>query len=438
VISPFRIVLVKTLSDGYKAVLIRKPISGEFLARQKPSRGAQDRERDLIAVASKHLNTMGVSLEWFGEIAAELGISRPALYKYVVDRDDLLFKCYLRSCDLREAALQAARAQAANPRHVLESFLAETNRPGAPEIAVLTEIDALSPDRTAIIRARRDSLLADLADTLQRGVREGFFRPLDAAVVANTVLGLADWPSLYRRWAGDTVVSLDPAVLTELLFGGLAADRQVILDDSIDLTPSAADKVDLFDRRAVDAAKREAILLNASILFNRRGIGATRVEDVGAAVGLSKRAIFHHVANKAALVDACVERAIAYYLGVMDASDRLQASRLDVFAQGVRASVETAGHPERAVLVPYVGFGLLSPRSQKAMYDFSVRLTDGYRKLLDEGEREGSIRKLPREPVLASMPGLFSWVSASPFGSETDRSKIARELATITAKGILA
>jgi len=406
------------------------------LARQTPSRGA--RERDLIAVASKHLNTMGVSLEWFSAIAAELGISRPALYKYVVDRDDLLFKCYARSCDQREAAFAAASSGDADPQQILERFLAETNRSGVPEIAVMTEIDALSPDRQAAIRARRDSLLAGLAAVLQRGVRLRRFRPLDAAVIANAVLGLADWPSLYRRWAGETGIVLEPAVLTDLLFGGLAADRKVTLDETIDLTLPAADKVDLFDRRAVDAARREAILLNASILFNRRGIGATRVEDVGAAVGLSKRAIFHHVANKTALVDACVERAIAYYLGVMEASDRLQARRIDVFAQGVRATVETAGHPERAVLVPYVGFGLLSPHSQAAMYAFSERLTEGYRKLLDEGEREGGIRKLPREPLLASMPGLFSWVSASPFGTDTDRSRVARELATLTAKGILA
>jgi len=408
------------------------------LPRQNASRGARNRERDLIAVASKHLNTMGVSLEWFSEIAADLGVSRPALYKYVVDRDDLLFKCYSRTCDQRQAALQAASEGADDPCEVIARFLVETNRPESPEIAVLTEIDALSPERQATIRARRDDLLAGLATVLRMGVRLRRFRPLDASIVANAVLGLADWPSLYRRWAGETAVDLEPAVLTDLLFRGLAADRKVALDETIDLTPQPGDKIDLFDRRAVDAAKREAILLAASILFNRRGIGATRIEDVGAAVGLSKRAIFHHVSNKAALVDACVERAIAYYLGVMDASDRLQASRLDIFAQGVRASVETAGHPDRAVLVPYVGFGLLSPRSQAAMYDFSERLTNGYRKLLDEGEREGSIRKVDREPLLASMPGLFSWVSSSPFGSETDRSKIARELAVVTAIGILA
>jgi AcrR family transcriptional regulator len=408
------------------------------LARQTSNRPAEGRTQDLITVASKHLNTMGVSLEWFGEIAADLGVSRPALYKHVVDRDDLLFKCYSRTCDRLDAALEMASAGGADPIQTLQRFLIETNRPEVPEIAVLTEIDALSAERQENIRSRRDALLARLAATLERGVELNQFRPIDTLIVANAVLGLAAWPALYRRWAGDTGLVLDPAVLTEILFGGLAADRHVVLDETLDMTPARPDEIDLFDRRAVDAAKREAILLAASILFNRRGIGATRVEDVGAALGLSKRAIFHHIANKAALVDACVERAIAYYLGVMEASDRLQASRLDLFVQGVRASVETAGHPQRAVLVPYVGFGLLSSKSQAAMYAFSERLTDGYRKLLDEGEREGSIRKLPREELLASMPGLFSWVSASPFGTDTDRSRVARELASLTAKGILA
>lgn len=380
---------------------------------------------------------MGISVEWFGEISADLGVSRPALYNYVVDRDDLAFKCYSRTCDHLESSLRIATTSGGDPADVIERFLIEAARSDTPEAAVLSEIDALSPDKQVVIRGRRDAVVAALATTIRRGVKQHQFRSVDAVIAANAIIGMISWPALYRRWAANSDLVLTAAGMKEILFSGLAADRRIVLNEAIDLMPPSRPKVDLFDRRALDGARREAIILSASDLFNRRGIGATRVEDVGAAVGLSKRAIFHHIGAKDALVDACVERSIDFHLGVMAASEGLQATRLEAYAAGVKTGVEVAGDPERSVLVPYVGFGLLSPGSQQAMHAFSQRLTEGYRKMLDDGMREGSIRALPREEVLASLPGLFSWVSTSAFGTSGNRSKVARELAGLIAKGML-
>src|SRR5579859_8289058 len=101
--------------------------------RQKPKPEIQSREWDILTVASRHLNTMGVSAEWFGEIASELGISRPALYNYVIDRDDLLFRCYLRSCEALEDILKQATSASRDPVQVLDAFLMEASSPQTAE-----------------------------------------------------------------------------------------------------------------------------------------------------------------------------------------------------------------------------------------------------------------------------------------------------------------
>jgi AcrR family transcriptional regulator len=188
----------------------------------------------------------------------------------------------------------------------------------------------------------------------------------------------------------------------------------------------------------MESARRETILLAASVLFNRRGIGATRVEDVGAAVGLSKRAIYHYIGHKDALVDACVERAITFYLAVMDAAERLPVPRLEACCAAIRDVIETFCDPERTVLVPYVGSGLLSADAQRAMSDFTRRLRDGYRKILVDGQGEGSIRSLPLDEVLSGLPGVFSWAASSPASSAEARRAIADELTTLIARGVLA
>ncbi len=153
---------------------------------------------------------------------------------------------------------------------------------------------------------------------------------------------------------------------------------------------------------------------------------------------MSKRAIYHHIGQKDALVDACVERAYQFYFEVMDAVERLPGSRLEAVFVAVKAVIKAASDPEFSALVPYVGFGLLSPSGQQTANAYGRRLFEGYRRILIAGIREGSIRALPVEETVASLPGVFSWASNWLPRSGEDHSRIADELATLTTRGILA
>jgi AcrR family transcriptional regulator len=256
--------------------------------------------------------------------------------------------------------------------------------------------------------------------------------------VANAVLGMANWAPLYRRWTSGAKLDVVAVGAKAILFGGLAADPRAPFGKPARLVQRAPAKVSPFDRRALDAARREAILMAASALFASRGIGATRVEDVAAAIGLSKRAIYHHIGHKDALVDACVQRAYQFHYEVMDMAERLPATRLEAVFGAVRDVIEAAGDPEIAVLVPFVRSGRLSEGQRQAMNAYADRLADGYRRILVEGQREGSIRRLPVDEVLGSMPGVFSWAAGWPPASGAERGRLADELATLIARGILA
>ena len=395
------------------------------------------RARDVIEVASKHLNTMGVSVEWFSAIADELKISRPALYNFAVDRGDLLFKCYAHACDVFDAALAQALSSSVASAEILEAFLTITAAPGQRETAVMSELDALPQDARALIVARRDGIAAQLEAVIEQGVRNGAFRPVDTRIVSHAVLGMASWAPIYRRW---TTSRLAPGALgvKELLFRGLAADPNAPFDKLAGPVRAEPSRIDPFDREALNAARQEAILAAAASLFNRKGIGATRVEDVGAAVGLSKRAIFHHIGQKDALVDACVARSNRLNLGVMDAAENLPVSRLEATYAAVRDVIDAARDPDQSILVLHVGFGLLSPAGRRAATRDSRLLAEGYRRILRQGQAEGSIRDLPVNETVASLPAVFSWAVRSSAPSLGDRAHVADELATLTVRGILA
>jgi AcrR family transcriptional regulator len=403
----------------------------------QPELELRGRTRDLLSVASAQLNTMGVSVEWFGAIAAELGISRPALYNYVRERSDLQFKCYIRTCDALDAALVAA-GRARTPASVIESFLQQTNVSAAPETAVLCEIDALTPERQQIVRQRRDGVVSRIATTVRRGMRDGSFRRVDPIIVANAIVGMANWTAIETRWGSNPDLVLSVKGIGEILFKGIAQDRSATLQRPNQFAQPKSATIDVFDRQSLEGARREAILVAASGLFNRRGVGATRIEDVAAHLNLNKRTIYHLAGQKQVLVEACVERAYDFYLSVMDGAEKAKCTRLEAMYGGLRDVIEIANAPESAVLVPYVGFGQLSAAGRKKAITFSRKLFAGYERILIAGERERSIRRLPHDQILNSLPGVFSWVSNMRIMTAEERARVAHELATLAIFGLLA
>ena len=396
---------------------------------------SRNREQQILDVASRHLNTMGVSVEWFGEIAAELGLTRPAIYKYFVDREDLLFRCYADACDAVDARLDAAIRSTSGIVEALSAFLASDD-PARPEPAVLSEMMALPPEKRDLIWSRQRAIVERLSKLIQAGIAANLFRPLDPVVVSHAILGMASWTPIYGRWAPGANLDLIDVGSREILFQGLAADRSASPAKLAPFAPLAAPQADIFNRQAVDAAKREGILIAASFQFNRRGIGATRMEDVAAALGLSKRAIYHHIGQKQDLIDACVERAYAYFLGVMEAAALSDAPRLAVIYAAVRDIVWAASEPTVCVLAPHVGFGLLSVGEREAVGDYALQLADGYRRILERGVAEGSLRPIPIDAVVASLPGVFSWAANSPEQTPEVRMHIADQLATLATHGL--
>jgi AcrR family transcriptional regulator len=193
----------------------------------------------------------------------------------------------------------------------------------------------------------------------------------------------------------------------------------------------------VFDRRALDEARREGVLAAASDLFNRRGIGATRVEDVGAAIGLSKRAMFHHIVSKDALIDACIARATAFHLNLVGAAEASSTSRIEAYFTAIRDYIETVTDPSRTILVVDVGAGLVSQAGWLAMAGFHQQLTEGYRKIVVDGQRDGSIRSLPVDDVLPCVPSVINWVSGRSFPTQEERRHVATELATLVTQGVL-
>ena len=66
--------------------------------------------------------------------------------------------------------------------------------------------------------------------------------------------------------------------------------------------------------------RRADILDKAGKLISERGLSATEMEDIRRACGISRGGLYHHFANKRAVLAALVEREVAALVAVVEAA----------------------------------------------------------------------------------------------------------------------
>ena len=116
----------------------------EALARQNFPGAAAVRHEQMLDAAARHLNASGVSLTSLSDIAESLGVSRATLYQYIEDREDLVFQCYRRSCEVMARHLGEAVRLGGDATEVVCLFIDRMLDPTQPEIATRAEIGRAS------------------------------------------------------------------------------------------------------------------------------------------------------------------------------------------------------------------------------------------------------------------------------------------------------
>ena len=93
-------------------------------------------------------------------------------------------------------------------------------------------------------------------------------------------------------------------------------------------------------RRGRPGYDQETVLRRAIELFNRRGYDGTSVGDIAKDLGLTKSAIYHHVASKEELLAAALDEALDGLTAAIDAALAADGSAYERLRRAVHQSVE--------------------------------------------------------------------------------------------------
>ncbi len=152
-------------------------------------------------------------------------------------------------------------------------------------------------------------------------------------------------------------------------------------------------------------APREEILREAARLFSDRGVGATRLTDIAAAVGITTPAIYYHFAN----LDAIVDTLLSYVVEESAAFATAAARREGPCAERLASLV--AQHVERLASGPYdlwfvVGLSAEEARRSAAVTRKATEWRRAVARVVAEGVETGEFRPVDRRVAVAAVSGL--------------------------------
>lgn len=234
------------------------------------------------------------------DIAAAVGISATALYRHFRNKQELLGQCLMVGLDNTLHRLDAAyRADDSGGAVLAELVRVALELRGLPRLWQLEFRNLTAADKTAVL-VRVARLTRYLRRTIR--LRRPELSAADVELLSWCVMSIAVSPSYHRAElpAPAAAQVLDAAVAAVITTrmparpAGHAPNRPPRME-----TGNAA-----LDR----ALRSERMLAEAARLFSTRGYAAVGIEDIGAAVGVTGPALYHHFSSKADLLDQIVRR----------------------------------------------------------------------------------------------------------------------------------
>ena len=172
-------------------------MQGTHIMARNPDESRFQQQRDRVLKAAAHcFNQKGYSGTSLKNVADMLGLTDPALYYYVKNKEELVYLCYVRAADIGREAMDRAISEGGLGleqvrrylRYHIEIMVGERG-----PIAIMSEIPSLKPDhREEVLElSRRHSLKFE--EMLQRGIGDGSIRGCDVRMTGNAIMGSINW-----------------------------------------------------------------------------------------------------------------------------------------------------------------------------------------------------------------------------------------------------
>lgn len=183
----------------------------------------------VLRTAARIFNEKGFHATSLDEVAERLNITKPTLYYYVKNKDEILFECVSIGLQMLEDAIQAERARGGRAVDQLvaamRSYVEIVTQDYGMCIIRVGE-DPLPRESQRALRGFKAKLDAHFRELVRLGIEEGTIRPCDPKIAAFTLAGALSWIGRWYRAEGELSPDDIARQCIGLLAGGLCTTRE--------------------------------------------------------------------------------------------------------------------------------------------------------------------------------------------------------------------
>jgi AcrR family transcriptional regulator len=190
-----------------------------------PWRASRERQHDrevkreaVIRAAAHAFNLKGYHNTSLDDIAAALEVTKPTVYYYVTNKEQLLFECFVAGVEQIRAAFREVRDQNIPARERLHAVLRHYAKTIASEfgwVMVRVEEQDLSPDMSSHIKAMKSEIDQGIRRLIREGIQDGSIHPCDPKMTAFALAGSLNWIAhWYRENRSMTAAEIADAFIT--------------------------------------------------------------------------------------------------------------------------------------------------------------------------------------------------------------------------------
>jgi len=186
---------------------------------------AELKRQAIIREAARAFSRKGFHGTSMDDIAAHLGVTKAALYRYVQTKHEILFASFMIGLDSGFANMDRAEKEGSNGLEklrialtgYLEDMLGSLGHPTA-----LLEENALLPEHAEIVIERRDEAEKRFRAMVKAGISDGSIIPCNPKLAIFAVLGAVNWVPKWYRDDGEWKPDEAARSLVDLVTRGLA------------------------------------------------------------------------------------------------------------------------------------------------------------------------------------------------------------------------
>lgn len=159
----------------------------------------------VLRVAAAAFNRRGFANTSLDEVASALGVSKPALYQYFKNKQEILYECHLLAIAHGEAGIVLAQTHEGPGFDRLLVYLRRYMKGFFDDLgscAVLLDVSSLSELHRDEVLKRRAAVTVGVEALVAQGVADGSIAPCDPKLGALFVFGVVNWMSVWYRADG--------------------------------------------------------------------------------------------------------------------------------------------------------------------------------------------------------------------------------------------